>query len=76
RVTPEAQAFFQSRCAACHGGEGQGGVGPALTGVDARGDAFIATMIRDGSPNKGMPAFGAQLSPEELANLVAYVKSL
>lgn len=76
RVTPEAKAFYQSRCAACHGGEGQGVVGPDLTGVEAQGDAFIATRIRDGLPNKGMPAFGAQLSPEELANLVAYVKSL
>lgn len=75
KVTPEARAFFASRCVACHGAGGAGGFGPDLRPVEAKGDAFIAMRIQKGSP-KGMPPFEAQLSEAEVQNLVEYVKSL
>ena len=73
---PAAKAFFASRCASCHGALGQGTFGPDLRGVEAKGDAFIARRIAEGSPTKGMPPFGGQLAPAELTALVAFVKSL
>lgn len=74
-VTPEAKAFFVSRCTPCHGQGGVGGFGPNLRPVEAKGDAFILGRIKKGSP-KGMPAFEHLLSAKELDNLVTYVKSL
>lgn len=70
----DAKGFYAANCIGCHGGLGQGGFGPDLRPVEARGDAFIATRIRKGSP-KGMPAY-ANLSDAELAQLVAYAKKL
>jgi cytochrome c oxidase cbb3-type subunit 3 len=71
----KAQASYARSCAACHGAAGQGGFGPKLTGVAAKGDAFIAMRIKKGSP-KGMPPFEATLTPAEIKGLVAYVKGL
>lgn len=70
-----AAAFFASRCASCHGAQGQGAFGPDLRGVEAKGDALVARRIAEGSP-KGMPPFRDQLSDAELAALVAFVKAL
>lgn len=71
----KAQATYTRSCAACHGAKGQGGFGPKLVGVAAKGDAFIAMRIQKGSP-KGMPPFEAMLTPSEVQGLVAYVKGL
>lgn len=72
----DAKAIFSQKCAGCHGANGGGAVGPALSNVDAKGDAHIKEFIVNGSPNKVMPAFGAQLKPEEVDALVTYVKTL
>lgn len=72
----DAKAIFSQKCAGCHGANGGGGMGPALAASDAKGDAFIENRIVNGSPEKGMPAFGTQLKKEEVSALVAYVKSL
>ena len=71
----KAAAFFASRCAGCHGAQGQGAFGPDLRKVEGQGDAAIATRIADGSA-KGMPPFKAELSGAELQALVEYVKGL
>lgn len=65
------EVFGQS-CAACHGGEGQGGTGPKLAGEQAYTDAeLVVRQIREGGG--GMPAFADQLSEQELADVSAYV---
>lgn len=71
----DAAKFFGANCASCHGAAGQGGFGPNLTGVDAKGDAFIANRITKGSP-KGMPPFEGRLTADELKALVGFVKGL
>lgn len=72
----DAKAIFSQKCAGCHGATGGGGMGPALGDVEAKGDAHIKNVITNGSPTKGMPAFGPQLKAEEIDALVAYVKTL
>lgn len=74
--TIDAKAIFAQKCSGCHGANGGGGMGPALGNVEAKGDAFIKNRITNGSPEKGMPPFGAQLKPAEIDALVQYVKSL
>ena len=71
----DAKAIFSQKCSGCHGANGGGGMGPALSNVEAKGDEFIRMRIVEGSPEKGMPAF-KQLKPEEVDALVTYVKTL
>jgi alcohol dehydrogenase (cytochrome c) len=67
---------YTSRCAACHGADGNGGErGPAIvTRLIARTDAQLADLIRRGLPGAGMP--GYDLPPDRMATLIEYVRSL
>ena len=74
----EGEQIFASNCAACHGTEMQGTVGPNL--VDeywlhggSVGDIF--KTIRDGVPSKGMISWKAQLSPEQIQNVSSFIIS-
>ena len=67
-------ALFQRNCASCHNVEGRA---PSLTtGAFTHGgsEAQLAQTIRAGVPGTQMPAF-AQLSPEAVDQLVAYIRS-
>ncbi|RNC66665.1 MAG: cytochrome C [Desulfuromonadales bacterium] len=69
---------FAARCAACHGAEGKGGIGPDLTRTMytyGRTEKDVTESIGNGRPN-GMPGFGTQLSHEQLEGLVQFVLSL
>lgn len=63
------KALFARDCAACHGAEGRGGVGPDLTRLAARAGgtfpdrhvmATIDGLDRHGRPDAIMPEFGAR----------------
>ncbi|HJU64310.1 MAG TPA: c-type cytochrome, partial [Gemmatimonadaceae bacterium] len=83
----EGEGLFLQRCAACHGatGLGDGTASRALTRLPPeiaafgwqveRSDAQIAQAIRDGVPGSAMPP-ARDLAPEDLAKIVAYVRSL
>lgn len=71
---------FTEKCAACHGANGQGQIGPNLTDdywINGKGTlADIKNVIDVGVAAKGMPPWGPVLKPEELINVTAYVKSM
>jgi alcohol dehydrogenase (cytochrome c) len=48
---------FESRCAVCHGGDGNGGdIGPAIASrLQTYEDEGLASLIRNGWPDRGMP---------------------
>lgn len=73
----EATKNFQTLCASCHGADRLGGMGPALLpeNLSRLKKAAAAAMIRSSRPGVQMPAFGAQLSPADIAALVEYVYS-
>ena len=78
-VLEAGAARFSRSCAACHGAQAQGLIGPNLT--DDRwlhGGAVeqIFQSVAKGWPAKGMPPWGRAVKPEELAALVSYVRSL
>ncbi|HEY7745397.1 MAG TPA: c-type cytochrome [Desulfuromonadales bacterium] len=76
--TAAGKELYASHCAACHGAEGKGGIGPDLTRPDfkyGRTMEAVAESIRNGRP-AGMPAFGSQLSAAESESLAAFVLSL
>jgi alcohol dehydrogenase (cytochrome c) len=70
------QTAFASRCGFCHGRDTAGGEsGPDLTrstlvAEDVRGDK-IATVIRTGRPDRGMPGFA--LPDADVSAIVAFV---
>jgi len=74
--------IFKAKCAVCHGAAGKGDspAGKSLGAADltkvaaAKSAAELKTVIQNGK-NK-MPAYGKSLKPEEIDNLVAYIKSL
>ena len=70
---------FQSICAACHGEQGQGLIGPNLTDaywIHGGSPEDIYRVISEGVLEKGMPAWDGQLSEEEQAEAMVYVLSL
>ena len=70
-----AAVFSASGCQHCHSIGGVGGhKGPDLSGVGRRkSKAEMRQQIVFGS--KVMPAFGDDLEPDELKDLIAYLKS-
>ncbi len=82
-------AIFAANCAACHQSSGQGlpGVFPPLAGSEwVTGDAQTAiAIVNDGlhgaitvngaEYNGVMPAFGRQLSAEELAAVLTFIRA-
>ena len=77
QIGDSGRQVFVSRCAGCHGSDGNGGeLGPAIAArVATRSDQDLATVVRDGVPAAGMPAFGG-LGTAESADLVRYLRTL
>ena len=74
-----AAETWEAKCAACHGPQGGGGIGPNLTDrywVHGASPAEIRRAIAKGFPLKGMIAYENELPPEEIDALVAYVLDL
>src|SRR5450432_4222359 len=58
-ATAPGQAEFERNCGICHGGDGMGGeMGPGIANRMANiSDQQLATILHDGRPERGMPAF-------------------
>ena len=71
---------YITKCASCHGNEGQGGIGPNLTDkywINGNGTPrAIYAVIDKGVAERGMPPWGPILQPAELGTVTAFVKSL
>jgi len=73
-----AERFTRS-CASCHGDQAQGLIGPNLTDdrwLHGGSVEQIFQTVAKGWPSKGMPPWGRTLSPDELAALVSYLRSI
>ncbi len=86
------KARYESLCASCHGmkGKGDGPAGAALPvkpqdqtdgrRLNALADEYLFDIIGKGGAGKGksplMPAWGGQLSDQDIWNVVAYIRSL
>lgn len=76
-------ALFKAKCAACHGADGKGetAMGKAnklrdlgSPDVQKQSDEDLSGIITAGK-NK-MPAYGKSLKPEQVKDLVAFIRSL
>ena len=73
----DGAATYKAKCAACHGPEGQGKVGPAVKGVSLTADQ-ITDLLTKGDDAKKAPhkkAVGG-LSAEDAKAVADYVKTL
>jgi mono/diheme cytochrome c family protein len=69
-----AEIFKSSRCFACHGEMGGGGMGPALAGDPMLAvQQFVIAQILIG--RGAMPAFAGELSNDDIAAVAAYVRN-
>jgi cytochrome c oxidase cbb3-type subunit 3 len=73
------QISFTKTCVACHGGKGEGGVGPNLTDdywIHGGKIDEIFKTIKYGYPDKGMQSWQTTYSPIQMQELASYIKSL
>lgn len=73
------QKLFVSSCAACHGPDGQGGVGPNLTDdywLHGGKINDIFRTIKYGVADKGMKSWQEDFSPKQLAQLASFIQSI
>lgn len=78
-VLQSGATVFKTHCAACHGENGQGVVGPNLTDEywlhgGKINDVF--KTIKYGVQAKGMPNWEKQLTPKQIADVANYIKSI
>lgn len=78
-LAPAGKAIFVANCAACHGANGEGGIGPNLT------DRFwlhggeikdIFKTVKYGVPEKGMVPWEQTLTPSQIAEVSNYIVTL
>ncbi len=75
----DGKALFTQYCVACHGGVGQGGVGPNLTDeywLHGGSVKSVFHTITEGVPEKGMMSWKKQLNPLQVQHVASFILSL
>ncbi len=70
------EKLFKGKCVICHGERGLGGSALKINdpAVLSKTDGAIRKVIAEGG--KGMPGYKNSLKPEEIDNLIAFIRSL
>jgi cytochrome c553 len=69
--------IYKDNCAACHGPDMEGGIGPALKGnslISESNEPALVQIVNDGRETNGMPPFKEQLEEQEILDVVALLK--
>ena len=74
-ATPDGGAIYKSKCAMCHGANGEGKASMKTTAFKKdTSEADIVKIVENGKDK--MPAYKAKLSADEISQVAKYVKSL
>jgi cytochrome c6 len=83
RADDKSAATYKAKCATCHGADGRGDT-PAGKSTKARSfadpevvkasDDDLGGIIEKGKAK--MPGYGKSMKPDEIKNMVAYIRSL
>jgi mono/diheme cytochrome c family protein len=68
---------YSTYCAACHGPQGEGGIGPQLNPsefIQSMSNADLVEFIQVGRPGTAMAGFADRLLEPQIADLVAFVR--
>jgi cytochrome c oxidase cbb3-type subunit 3 len=79
KIAKDAYMIFSENCVACHGSQGEGGVGPNLTdNYWLHGGKIndVFKSVKYGWPANGMKSWQTDFSSIQIAQVVCYVKSL
>jgi mono/diheme cytochrome c family protein len=69
---------FLRNCAACHGADAGGSqLGPSLISTEAAAndDDSFRDVIANGRPGTSMPPYGGVLSPQDIEDVIAFLRS-
>jgi len=70
-------ATYKAKCAACHGADGAGKIGPALKGTSLSVDQIVDLLTKGNDAKKAPHKKGISgLSPEDAKGVADYVKTL
>lgn len=75
----DGKQIYTANCAACHGANGEGGVGPNMTddywlhGGDLKA---VFTSVKYGIPAMGMKSWESDLTPIQMQNVSSYIMTL
>jgi cytochrome c oxidase cbb3-type subunit III len=75
----EGKSIYMANCAACHGNNGEGTVGPNFADkywIHGGGIKNIFSTIKYGVPEKGMIAWKTQLRPSAMQKVASYIMTL
>ena len=70
---------FMANCVACHGANGEGGVGPNLTDdywLHNGSLNDIYNTIKKGYPDKGMQSWATKFNPKEMSQMASFIATL
>ncbi|HET7090524.1 MAG TPA: cytochrome c, partial [Anaerolineae bacterium] len=70
--------LYAAYCASCHAPDGTGGIGKNLRGntfIQSKSDEELIDFILAGRPGTAMDGFEGILSPEQLINVVALLRT-
>jgi len=83
QTQPDPAKIYKANCVLCHSADGSGDnpTGKAMHAKDLRSDevqkqsdAELAAAITKGKGK--MPAFGAKIRPDDVTNLVTYIRGM
>lgn len=78
-VVSAGQTTYTQFCAACHGGQGEGGIGPNLTDdawLHGGKPTDILQVVEQGVPAAGMPAWKPVLGAEKVEQVTAFLLTI
>lgn len=74
-ATPDGAAIYKSKCAMCHGANGEGKAAMKTAQFPKTLDETAIVKVLENGKNK-MPSFKAKLSADEMTQVARHVKSL
>lgn len=78
-IVASGRAIYGASCAACHGADAEGGIGPNLKDgewIHGGSPGEILHTILEGVPAKGMPGWQSALGSRQSAEVTAFILSL
>ncbi|ERJ58286.1 cbb3-type cytochrome c oxidase N-terminal domain-containing protein [Sphingobacterium paucimobilis] len=78
-MAPAGKAIFVANCVACHGANGEGGIGPNLTDrfwIHGGEIKDVFKTVKYGVPEKGMVPWEQTLTPGQIAEVSSYILTL
>jgi mono/diheme cytochrome c family protein len=71
--------LFAANCEVCHGVGAAGGIGPTLVDnpfIQSLTDEALLSFVLVGRPQLGMPPWEGRLTPDEIQNIIALLRTL